>query len=163
MPDVDAPRRSQHLRAARQRLSLRRGAEVLREADSRRARGLARTEDDRRQAPAMAERPDGRRTRLPLRPAFHARRHPALLLGRFRQPGRPAAGSREHQRSGVAQARRRTAVGDGVGLSTTSLRAERSNPCRRVTRDGLLRRFAPRNDEESPGQFSCRRYIASTI
>ena len=59
MPDVDAPRRSQYLRAARQRLSLRRGAEVLREAHPRRARSLARPEDDRGQPPAMAQRPDG--------------------------------------------------------------------------------------------------------
>ena len=34
MPDVDAPRRSQHLRAARQRLSLRRGPEIFRKAHS---------------------------------------------------------------------------------------------------------------------------------
>src|SRR3954463_8582997 len=31
--------------------------------------------------------------------------------------------------------------------STPSLRAKRSNPWRRMRGDGLLRRFAPRNDE----------------
>ena len=35
MPDVDPPHRSQYLRAAGQRLSLRRSAEILPEADSR--------------------------------------------------------------------------------------------------------------------------------
>ena len=34
MPDVDPPRRSQHLRTARQRLPLRRGPEILRKADT---------------------------------------------------------------------------------------------------------------------------------
>ena len=90
MPDVDAPRRSQHLRAYGQRLSLRRGLEVLREADPCRARGLARPEDGRRQPPAMAQRADGRRPRLSLRQALHAGRHPALwrldFAGQVGQP-----------------------------------------------------------------------------
>ena len=47
-------------------------------------------EDDRRQPPAMARRTDGRRQGIHLRQALHAGGHPALLLARFRQPGRPA-------------------------------------------------------------------------
>src|SRR4029079_8945466 len=58
MPDVDAPRRSQHLRAYGQRLPLRRRSEILREADPLRAGVLARPEDDRRQPSAMAQQPD---------------------------------------------------------------------------------------------------------
>ena len=81
MPDVDAPRRSQYLRAAGERLPVRRGAEILREADSGRAGSVARPEDDRGQPPAMARRPDGRRPRVSLRQALHARRHAALLAG----------------------------------------------------------------------------------
>ena len=43
---------------------------------------------------------------ISLRQALHARRHPALLLARFRQPGRPAAGSRQHQYRGMVRTRR---------------------------------------------------------
>ncbi len=70
-------------------------------------------EEDRGQPSAMAQRPD-RRQGLSLRQAFYARRHPALLLARFRQPGRPAAGYRQRQYRRVVRARRRTAVGEGV-------------------------------------------------
>ena len=56
-------------------------------------------EDDRRQPPAMAQRPDGRRPGISLRQALYAGRHPALLLARFRQPGRPAARSGQHATS----------------------------------------------------------------
>ena len=40
---------------------------------------------------------DGRRPGISLRQALYAGRHPALLLARFRQPGRPAAGSGQYR------------------------------------------------------------------
>src|SRR3954451_16101056 len=47
-----------------------------------------------------------------------------------------------HIRSACGIFRRRSAE------PSTSLRAERSNPCLHLWRGGLLRRFAPRNDAE---------------
>jgi glutathione S-transferase len=47
------------------------------------------------QSAEVAERADGGRPGLFMRQALHARRHPALLLCRFRQPDRPAARCRE--------------------------------------------------------------------
>ncbi len=46
--------------------------------------------------------------------ALHARRHPAVLLARFRRPGRPAAGSRQRQYRGMVRPCRRAAIGEGV-------------------------------------------------
>ena len=54
---------------------------------------------------------DGGRPGISLRQAIYAGRHPALLLARFRQPGRPAAGSGEFEYRRVVRASRRTAVG----------------------------------------------------
>jgi Glutathione S-transferase, N-terminal domain len=113
-------RRSQHRRAARQRLSLRGRAEILRKADSCRSRSIARTEKSRGQPAAMAERADGGRAGISLRQAFHARRHPALLLDRIRQPGRPAARSRQHPHRRLARPRRSTALGEGVASASPS-------------------------------------------
>jgi glutathione S-transferase len=95
---------------------------------------------------------DGGWQGISVRQALHAGGHPALLLARFRWPGRPATGCRQHQHCGMDGARCGTAVGEGViliscpgrgaarnaalhpgtavcvsvGLST-SLRAKRSN------------------------------------
>ena len=43
---------------------------------------------------------------ISLRQALHAGRYPALLLARFRQPGRPAARSRQHQHRRLVRPRR---------------------------------------------------------
>src|SRR5450755_3987554 len=58
-----------------------------------------------------------RRPRVSLRQAFHARRHPSLLLSRFRRDGGPAARSRQCQHRRLVRPRRATAVGEGVSAS----------------------------------------------
>jgi glutathione S-transferase len=63
--------------------------------------------------PQMAGRPD-RRQGIPLRQALHAVRYSALLLPRFRHPGRPAAEGGEHERRGVVSARKSPPVGEGL-------------------------------------------------
>ena len=57
--------------------------------------------------------------RMDLRQALHARRHPALLLARFRQPGRPADGSGQPPHRGVVRARRREAEREGVSTPSS--------------------------------------------
>jgi Glutathione S-transferase, N-terminal domain len=110
--------RPQHRRAACQRLSLWRGGQILREADSRRPGGFARVEEGRGQPPAMAERADERQARVHLRQALHARRHPALLLAGIRQSGRPAARSGQRQYRRLARARRTAAKREGLTSSS---------------------------------------------
>jgi hypothetical protein len=58
---------------------------------------------------------------------------------------------RRQQRGGrrAALAFARSPAGGPRALST-SLQAKRSNPCRRLRRRGLLRRYAPRNDGRGP-------------
>ena len=75
------------------------------------AGSLSGAEEDRGESIAMAEWPDGGRPGISLRQAFYAGRHPALLLARFRQPGRPAAGSGEFEYRRVVRAGGRAAVG----------------------------------------------------
>jgi glutathione S-transferase len=58
MPDVDAPRRSQHLRADGEWLSLRPGREILRKTHSGGPRSVFGAEDGRRQSAGLARRPD---------------------------------------------------------------------------------------------------------
>ena len=61
-----------------------------------RAGSLPRPQDDRAEPPEMAGRAD-RRQGISVRQAFYAGGHPPLRLAQFRQPGRPAARSRQRQ------------------------------------------------------------------
>ena len=148
MPDVDAPRRSQHLRAYGQRLSLRRRSEVLREADRLRARGspgLKMIAANRLQwlNGQMADGRDylcGKRFTLA----------DILLYGwlDFAGHGRPAAGCGQRQHRGVDGACGGAAVGEGVGLSDRHCeRSEAIHARRHSGDDGLLR--CARNDVDS--------------
>ena len=66
------------------------------------------------------ERPDGGQG-IRLRQALHPRRHPAVLLPRFRRAGRPAAQSREQERLGVVRPCEGKALGGGlIALSMAS-------------------------------------------
>src|ERR1700693_6095517 len=72
----------------------------------------------------MAQRTDGGQG-IFVRNALHACPHPALLLDRFRQSGRPAAGCRQHQHISLVRARRSAAFGEGVGLYNATILKER--------------------------------------
>src|SRR4051794_5827566 len=90
----------------------------------------------------MAERADRRWPRLPLRQALHPRRHPSLLLSRFRRDGRPAARCREYQHRRMVRPRRREAIGEGVSAAVVV-----PAPDQRLHETNLiLRRAATRSD-----------------
>jgi glutathione S-transferase len=57
---------------------------------------------------------DGGWQGISVRQAVHAGRHPALLLARIRQPGRPTARCRQQQHRSVDGPCRRAAFGEGV-------------------------------------------------
>ena len=85
-----------------------------------------------------------------VRQALHAGRHPAVLLARFRQPGRPAARSRQHQYRRLVRARRRAAFGEGVG-SNKLRRHPEERALARVSKDELrfFTRYPSRLAEEA--------------
>ena len=85
---------------------------IFREANSLRAGGIPRPQDDRRQPPAMARRAnDGQGLSVEQDLALA---DPPLLLARFRRPGRPAPRCRQQQHRGLDGARGRAALGKGL-------------------------------------------------
>ena len=75
------------------------------------------------------------RQRVSVRQALHDGGHPALLLARFRRPGRPAARYRQQQHRGMDGARGRAAIGEGVDLlAVIPGRCTASNPESRDSR-----------------------------
>ena len=94
-----------------------------------RARGGGRAQENRPGQADVARR-SACRAGIPLRQTVHACRHLAVLLPRFRRPGRPAAQRREQECVGLVRAREGTTLNRGLSrVPKLSIRVRRAGGC----------------------------------